>query len=197
MLNAAATKCKKLSLRWVKAHCGLVYNEQADSAAVKAAKSDDPVVRDRPLVSIATAKAYIRQSIDVLWGNLFQALQKPDECRQTKLWFPKVDKSRSLRILKCNRLQWGKLMQLMTGHNFLNRHNWVIDNSQDPYCDICEFAYVQDSQHFIAECPKFMELRLSLFNYRTLSPPFDDLPISKVLAFLLQSGSSALAWVAD
>ena len=173
----------------------LYYNEQADAAAVAAARSNGPIVQDRPLVSIATAKTYIRHSVDKLWGQLFMDLRKPDECRQTKLWFPRVMKSRSLRILKCNRLQWGKLMQLITGHNYLNRHNWVIDPDSIPDCDICDYGYIQDSQHVMAECPLYIEQRLNLFNHRVISPPFDDLSISKVLTFLLHVGSSALSWI--
>ena len=195
MLNAVATKCSTLSLRWVKAHWNNTYNDQADAAAVAAARSIGPIVQDRPLVSIATAKTYIRYSVDKLWGQLFRELRKPDECRQTKLWFPRVMKSRSLRILKCNRLQWGKLMQLMTGHNYLNRHNWVIDPDLVPDCDICDHGYIQDSQHLMAECPLFIEQRLNLFNHRVISPPFNDLPISKVLTFLLHIGTTALSWI--
>ena len=196
LLNEVAHNCKQLSLRWVKAHSGHVNNDQADAQAVAAAKSDGPIVEDRPLVSIETAKTYIKHGVDHMWEFLYHRLTYPEECRQTKQWFFHISKRRSMRILKCTRLQWGKLVQLMTGHNFLARHNYVIDNDLDPHCPLCTLDYIQDSCHFFAECPIFLDIRLTLFKHRVLEPPFDDLPISDVLAFLLQSGSEALAWVA-
>ena len=132
-----------------------------------------------------------------MWEFLYHRLTYPEECRQTKQWFSHISKRRSMRILKCTRLQWGKLVQLMTGHNFLARHNYVVDNDLDPHCPLCTLDYIQDSCHFFAECPIFLDIRLTLFKHRVLEPPFDDLPISDVLKFLLQSGSEALAWVAQ
>lgn len=195
LLNAVAAKCDSLTIRWVKAHNNHIYNENADHQAVSAAKSEGPCVPDLPLVSIQTAKSYITQAVDQLWGRLFDALTYPERCRQTKLWFPTIDKPRSFKVACTTRLQWGKLVQTMTGHNYLARHSYIVnptDNS--PICSLCDHGYIQDTEHIIAECPYFLGLRCDIFGQHLLVPPFNDLAVGKVLSYLHQSGVEALAW---
>ena len=139
----------------------------------------------------------IIHAVDKLWRHLFEALKYPERCRQTKLWFPTVDKARSKKILACNRQQWGKLNQFMSGHNHLGRHCNIVDPDYNPICQLCDFDYVQDTQHVIAECPYFLGLRSNLFYWPYLRPPFNHLPIGKVLAFLHQSELLALVWDAE
>ena len=102
------------------------------------------------------------------------------------MWFPSIDKARSKKILSCNRRQWGKLVQFMTGHNFLNRHNYVVKlaEQRSPICNICDFGYIQDTAHIIGECPYFLGLRKDLFLEHIIVPPFVDLPIGRILAYL-------------
>ena len=63
----------------------------------------------------------------------------------------------------------------------------------DPTCQKCAHGYIQDTEHIIAKCPYYLGLRTTLFNRLQLDPPFDDLPIQKVLEFLSQSGLEALS----
>ena len=196
LLNRAATKCNNLWLRWVKSHSNVVYNDKADELAVAAATNPNAgdIVEDLPLLAPELAKRQILTATDHLWNVLFKALRYPEECRQTKQWFPTVDKARSRKILSCNRSQWGKLNQFMTGHNHLGRHSNIVDPTSNPICSLCDFGYVQDTQHIIAECPYFLGLRSDIFNEYVIVPPFDHLPIGKVLQFLHQSELDALVW---
>ena len=195
LLRAVATKCDRLYLRWVKAHVGVIYNEKADELAVSAAKEDRPILADIPLVSKEISKRHILLGTDKLWERLFHLLTYPERCRQTKNFFPKIDRARSHKILTCNRSQWGKLNQFMTGHNFLRRHNNIVDPNEAAICDLCGFGdYVQDTEHILSECPYFLGLRSDLFQQHILVPPFDDLPIGKLLTFLFLSNLPALAW---
>ena len=195
LMNVAARHCDNLYLRWVKSHSGIVANDNADFHAVQAAKRDGPCVQDKPLPTLQTAKMHIRYAIDDLWGFMFRALEHPERCRQTKLWFPDIDKSRSLKIINTKRNQWGALVQLMTGHNHLARHNNIICPIEaSPFCSLCDHGYTQDTEHIVAECPRLMGIRQDIFSQRLLTPPFDGLPIGKVLAFLRQSNLRALAW---
>ena len=82
----------------------------------------------------------------------------------------------------------------MTGHNHMARHNHIVDVEADAICRLCDYNYVQDTEHIMAECPYFLGLRLDLFHQCLLTPPFNGLPIVKVLAFLHQSNLLALEW---
>ena len=90
------------------------------------------------------------------------------------------------------------MVQLMTGHNYLNRHQFVVhgakDESRDPMCELCDFNYVQTSAHVLGECPspRLMELREELFGSKILEPPF-MLPIPAILKFLQSAGIEAFA----
>ena len=191
LLSAAAAKCDNLYIRWVKAHNGVIYNEKADQLAVAASKSEGPLVTDLPLITRELAKRKVLIGTDKMWERLFWELQEPERCRQTKDFFPAIDKARSYKILTCSRSQWGKLNQLMTGHNFLRRHNNIVDSKESAICDLCDFGYVQDTKHIVAECPYFLGLRCELFQHRTLYAPFDDLPIGKLLTFMFLSNIQA------
>ena len=94
------------------------------------------------------------------------------------------------------RTQWGKMVQFMTGHNHLARHNYVVDPTENPTCTLCDFGYPQDTAHIVGECPDphLTQIRIDLFGERYMEPPFDHLAPGKVLAFLLQSGLPALDW---
>ena len=181
-------------MSWVKAHSGIPGNEAADRLAVNAALSQDTPAVDIPAIAPAVTKRHIREGTDKYWGYLFRNL---DECRQSKMWFPEPARYRSDKILRLNRLQWGRLMQFMTGHNFLRYHNQVVfkEEADDYSCQLCGLdASVQDTEHVMAFCPYFLGQRESIFGYSILEPPFNDLPIGKVLQFLHQSGLEELAW---
>ena len=89
------------------------------------------------------------------------------------------------------------MVQLRTGHNFLNRHEFVVfgaTEERDPMCEYCDYNYVQTSAHVIGECPspQLMEARVQFFGFQFMEPPF-MLPIPAVLKFLQSAGIEALA----
>ena len=58
-------------------------------------------------------------------------------CRQTKHWMPVIDKIKSKRMLKLSdRTIYSGLIQLLTGHNFLNRHTALVEGAED-WEDVC------------------------------------------------------------
>ena len=83
----------------------------------------------------------------------------------------------------------------MTGHNFLNRHNYIVNGiDNNPECDLCAHGYIQDTEHIIAECPRLMGLRLQIFGQHILHPPYTFISTGQLLAFLHRSGLQAVDW---
>ena len=78
------------------------------------------------------------------------------------------------------------MVQFITGHNFLNRHEFLVygrENEVDPKCELCDFNYDQTSQHIIGECPALIGPRLEVFSLHTMEPPF-NFPIKAIIKFL-------------
>jgi hypothetical protein len=77
------------------------------------------------------------------WNNL-------DEAKQTKLWFPRIDKALSKDLLKLSRVSLGQIVGFTSGHNWLLRHLRKIHNN--PYMDVTcrgceEQGTTEDASH--------------------------------------------------
>ena len=87
------------------------------------------------------------------------------------------------------------MVQLITGHNYLNRHEFLIkgpkDEEVDPMCQLCDYNYCQTSAHVIGECPALMGPRLEVFSLHTMEPPF-DFDIKSIIKFLHLANINAL-----
>ena len=93
------------------------------------------------------------------------------------------------------RLQWGKLIQFISGHNYVNMHDFLCygaeDEAYNPMCTLCDSNELQIPAHLISQCPYFLGNCIEIFREFILNPPL-LLPISKILRFLHQSELEAL-----
>ena len=83
---------------------------------------------------------------------------------------------------------FGLLVQIITGHNYMKRQQWIIDThnnapAEDPTCTLCQDGEMS-SQHILGECGALTPLRLKHFSARFLLPPFDHLPKKALVGFL-------------
>ena len=156
-LNRAA-KRHTIELRWIKAHVGYYGNELADEEAkvgtAQLAKSG----------TILPTKAYFKRHLKLqlskLWTKQWEQLK---ECRQTKLFFPAPNDKQTAKILRCDRETLSSLVRLCTGHNFLRRHNKIV-NPSTPTSKLCRHCGDEEEtgDHVINHCPRFSALRMAL-----------------------------------
>ena len=73
--------------------------------------------------------------------------------RMTKIFYPKPDSNKAKKILKLNRGQLKKLIELITGQNNLNYMNNKVYGSED-LCRFCE-EEEETFDHIINDCPCF------------------------------------------
>ncbi len=59
------------------------------------------------------------------------------DCRQAKQWFPPFAKKISFELLRKGRKEFSKAVQLITGHNFLQRHTVIVQEDADPLRRSC------------------------------------------------------------
>ena len=101
-----------------------------------------------------------------------------------------------------------QVLQFITGHSFLNRHQALIDNAErdqidgllsliddygeevippsDPTCRKCGRGE-EKPEHLMTHCTKLAPLRLSIFGHPFPEPPYDDFKVYQLVAFLKQS----------
>ncbi len=87
------------------------------------------------------------------------------DCRQTKQWFPTIWKK--FKLLREDRKECSEEVQLITGHNFLQRHKLIVQEDVDPLCSSCgedEETY----HHVVAECPAFAAIQLRVLGTTVL-----------------------------
>ena len=194
LLNGVAAKCKSLKLVWVRAHTGdCVPNDVADRLANEGRLLPE-VAPDAPSTPWSLIKSDLVKKTNKWWS---WAWYHQPTCRQTKQFFPAVDKSRSFRIIMLNRLQFAKFTQLAVGHNGLAWFKDLSKKEEDdvppPICDVC-YEDDQTSAHVLGACPAYAVNRWEIFGSPFISPPFDDLKINQILRFMTETKLKPLQW---
>ena len=167
-LNALGRKTQ-VHFRWIKAHVGHAGNELADDIAKRATKNVDSVHGPDPLIPVSPnqLKLHLQEAQDKLWNAAWSART---DCRQTKIWFPCIQRLWSAKLVAQSREEFSKAVQIITGHNFLNRHKHVIDPEEDACCRLC-LEDDESSWHVVAECPALARTRLQVFGTHCLESP--------------------------
>ena len=162
-LNLLGEK-NKVILQWIKAHVGHEGNEAADQNAKKG--SETKTLGPEPFLPVP--EAYINQKIKTktveTWQNRWKNL---NTCRQTKLWFKKISNKFEKFLKKGDRIETGKLVQFITGHCNLRRHQHFYNREINPNCRFCNLE-LETPWHIATECPSFINIRANIFHGRIL-----------------------------
>ena len=121
------------------------------------------------------------------WEREWQAWP---ECKQTRLFYPKLRPEHSYEVVNSSREVYSTLIQFETGHNFMARHQHIIAKNNGiegttPTCTLCGTGE-QTSAHIIAQCHELIPLRERYFKKTFLNPPY-TLEKGAVLGFLREA----------
>lgn len=179
-----------ITLNWIKAHADHPGNEKADKLAKEgASRSEDNI--DGPNISEATCRSMVRKAFEDKWQALWWGRT---DCRQTKQWFPSPLKSRSYDLLKKgNRKFLSGMVQLITGHNYLKRHEALVNDTEELEAALCRLCQEDEetSFHLVARCPALITARTQQFLDWKLDEPF-QWQVKTVLHFLRDSQLESL-----
>jgi ribonuclease HI/retron-type reverse transcriptase len=184
-LNDASIS-NEVYLRWIKAHVGIPGNEEADKLA-KIGSKGTHLDEDLPLVSHKLVKGLLKARFYEQWNIRWQ---NSDDCRQTKQWFPSINPNLSHHVVMLDRKHFSLFVQLITGHNFMNRHQALVDKTTDPLCRLC-LEDEETSFHIIAECPALAATRRELLGTPFLTNPL-VWSVSQVAGFLREASIGSL-----
>ena len=174
-LNELGKTCQ-IELKYVRGHADHVGNTWADFFAREGASKEENLV-ELPSPN-ANALRKISQKLYDSWNARWCS---SDEFRQTKIWFPVVNKKISDILLKLDRRTLGDMIGIFTGHNRLNYHQSKIDAEKSPICRFCGWDD-ESSWHLIGECEAFWRSRSNIFNQPFLDNP-PDWSVNQLLKF--------------
>ena len=135
-LNTLGTN-NDISLKLIKAHVGNLGNETADALAKRGTKLGEDKKIEGISDPVINLKNNIKNHYYKRWNREWKTY--PD-ARQTKQWFPNTDRHKSKKILQLDKVQLGKTVQFLTGHNNLMRHRHIKDKTINPTCRMCREA---------------------------------------------------------
>ena len=156
-------------IQWVPGHEGHMGNEVADRLAKRGAM--EPFWGPEPGLPLTNTffKNLIRE-----WGRDLhnKEWRARKDCRQTKMFVQDIGPKPKIGFMKTTRKMARTAIQLMTGHNNLQRHRFLMKMEETPTCEQCGLDE-ETAEHFLTECPAFWEERLKVWGCRTLNQ--DDL----------------------
>ena len=180
----------QVQLRWVKAHVGYVGNELADRLANEGTDVSNDLAdlrgTDGPLIPHSGLRSKLNDALVLAWMVDWIFMQP---CRQTKHFFPEINKKMSQCAVSMNRKGFSAYMHIASGHNFLGRHQSIVElgysDRELSWCRFCDNGE-ESSYHIMTECDAFARLRLQVFGQLYVDPPY-IIPPTTVVRFLRET----------
>ena len=160
-------KDNNVTLQWIKSHAGHEGNEMADKNAKKGAEEEG----FGPEPFLPVPESYSKQNLNLAMIKIWQKRwdSNPEFCKQTKLWFKKPSSKFISFIKKESRQVTGKMVQFITGHCNLLKHQFRIGKNNKSYCRLCKQKdKLETPWHLVTECKELKNIREKLFQGQVL-----------------------------
>ena len=183
-LNKLGEK-NNIILQWIPGHEGHLGNEVADRLAKRGAEKTQVGPEPRLPLTNTFFKNLIKD-----WGRKKHNSEwnSRADCRQTKMFVPSIDSRAKRGFMTVSRPRARILSQIMTGHNNLKRHRFLMKMEESPICDKCGLEE-ETAEHFMTICPAYAEERLLTLGSRLLERrELASLKCSEILKFVSKSG---------
>ena len=151
-------------IQWIPGHEGYMGNEVADRLAKRGAT--EPFWGPEPGLPLTNTffKNLIRE-----WGRDLhnREWRARKDCRQTKMFVKDIGQKPKAGFMSLNRRAARTAIQLMSGHNNLQRHRFLMKMEESPTCEKCGLEE-ETAEHFLIMCPAYWEERLKIWGSRML-----------------------------
>ena len=203
LLNQTSQKVISLTIRWIRGHQSDIGNDRADLMARSGRDNPTQSEPDSPKIARATMKSEIDEAAKTLWKVMWEI---SPSCRQSKMWFPNGPRPGfAFEVLHLPRVVCSQVIHFVTGHNFLRRHQAIIEfaelsqlekheglgqdgdfhEAMEPIaaCSLCG-EKEESSFHIMSECPMLIDARIGTFGKEEILSPYDDIPVYKLVSYL-------------
>ena len=158
-LNKLAAKTRSVTLVWIPAHKGHTGNERADVLAKAGSEGGDQVEQVRVNKPQGALRSEIRRCMASEWENEWGSLQTAHHSR-TFYAQPSAEKAKF--VYKLARLELGRFVRVITGHNNLNFFQHKLGLTGDTQCRLCGEGD-ETVTHFLNACPRLVAGRREIF----------------------------------
>ena len=169
---------------WIPSHVGHLGNEVADRMARLGTGTN--TYGPAPIIPVPQAAKITKNQISIwIAGKHQKYWEDIPKHRQSKMTMPKVSIKIWKTIQNMTRQQVRICTHMLTGHNVLEYHLSNMEKTNSPHCKQCGERKPETAHHFIGECPKFSNIRYSMFRQHLIEEnQMKDLNIHKILAFV-------------
>lgn len=136
----------EVKIGWIQSHSGTTGNDIADSLAKQGAAL--PCIQETPMATLVANRLVSIKSREI-WAKMWST---ETTCRQTKLWLPMPTTAHIKSMISLDRRSLSQITQAVTGHNYLNYHQYVCGKRTEKVCRFCHIS--EETFHHVAtECP--------------------------------------------
>ena len=165
-LNALASKVAKVTIVWIPAHKGHDGNERADELAkTGAAKPDIGAI-----MSVGEPSSYTRRKIkDGMYAEWREEWNMNTQMSHSRSFYGGPDSHKAKFVIKLARLELGRFIRIITGHNNLNFFQHKLNYAPSPECRLCHEGH-ETITHLMKHCPATELTRRDILGETTPGP---------------------------
>ena len=149
-LNELASSAKSVTVVWIPAHKGHIGNERADELAKKGTAENTPGRTLGVGMPQATVKAAIRKAVYGEWQKEWSSMSTANHARS---FYGGPNQGKARYVYKLARLELGRFVRLITGHNNLSFFQTKIGLHTSSTCRFCAEG-LETITHFMTTCPR-------------------------------------------
>ncbi len=143
-----------VTIHWIKAHVGFIGNERADTLAKEGANELSIGCEPRAPISKSVFKRHIDLELRKEWNEQWKNRK---DCRQTRIVFPEINPKKGQEMRKLKRDTLSRMVRALTGHDFRNRHNSIVEQRDFCKCRLCQEGD-ENLDHLITECKELARI---------------------------------------
>ena len=159
LLEQLANTAKRVNIVWIPAHKGHAGNERADQLAKYGSDAQNKAKKLKVHQPMAEIKSSIRAAVTREWE---QEWTKLPTAHHTRSFYSGPNHTKAKFVYNLARLELGRFVRIITGHNNLNFFQTKLGLWHDPFCRFCGTG-LETITHLLEECPCFQQLRTETF----------------------------------
>ena len=138
-LNKLARKTRSVQIVWIPAHKGHQGNERADCLAKMGSEQDDSIRMVEIRKPICVVRSEVRNALLEEWTEEWT---KQTGVHHARSFYGGPNPRKAKFVIKLARLELGRYVRVITGHNNLNFFQTKIGLANNPGCRLCGLSLI-------------------------------------------------------